>query len=132
MAYSVRKVDVWVGDIPDRPGGLAGKLEALSKASAALEFVISRRVPDKPGRGVVFLAPLKGPAQRRAAKKVSLATKRTLHSVRVEGPDRRGLRAKLTRSLTDAGINLRRLSGGAAWSISPLIAPPMRTRRSES
>jgi predicted amino acid-binding ACT domain protein len=97
------------------PSGLAGKLEILSKAITALEFVISHRAPDKPGRGVVFLISLKGPAQRWAAKKAGLATRRTLHSVRVEGSDRCGLGAKLTRSLADAGINLQALSAVALW-----------------
>ncbi|MGH7774989.1 MAG: amino acid-binding protein, partial [Candidatus Binatia bacterium] len=67
MPYAVRKVDVWVAEIDDRPGGLAEKLEALVKAGANFEFVISRRAPEKPGKGVVFLTPIRGTAQKRAA-----------------------------------------------------------------
>jgi hypothetical protein len=113
MAYSIRKVDVWAAEIDDRPGGLAEKLEALAKAGASLEFVISRREADKPGRGVVFVTPLKGAKQSRAATEAGLNTTASLNSVRVEGPDRPGLGNKMTRALADAGINLRGVSGAA-------------------
>ncbi len=113
MAYSIRKVDVWAAEIDDRPGGLAEKLEALAKAGASLEFIISRRAPDKPGKGVVFLTPVRGAKQTRAAIDAGLGTTDSLHSVRVEGPDRPGLGTKMTRALADAGINLRGLSAAA-------------------
>ena len=112
-AYTVSKVDVWVGTVRDRPGGVAEKLEALARAGANLEFVISRRAPDKPGRGVVFLAPLKGAAQSRAARKAGLSRATNLRSLRVVGPDRKGLGAKITRALANAGINLRGISAAS-------------------
>ena len=40
MAYTIKKVDVWAGEIADRPGGLADKLSALSDAGANFEFLI--------------------------------------------------------------------------------------------
>ncbi len=113
MAYSIRKVDVWVGEIDDRPGGLAKTLEALAQAGASLEFIISRRTPGNPDKGVVFLTPVKGAKQNRAASAAGLTTTNSLHSVRVEGPDRPGLGIKMTRALADAGINLRGLSAAA-------------------
>jgi hypothetical protein len=111
MDYKVTKVDVWAGEIMDRPGALAQKLEALAKAGANLEFVIARR--DTPGKGVVFLAPLKGAPQTRAARQVGLAKTPSLPSLRLEGPNQRGLGARITRALADAGINLRGLSAAA-------------------
>jgi hypothetical protein len=111
MDFKVTKVDVWAGQIDDRPGALAEKLEALGNARANLEFVIARR--DTPGNAVVFIAPLKGGAQIRAAKKAGLAKTASLHSLRLEGPDRRGLGALITLALADAGINLRGLSAAA-------------------
>ena len=113
MAYSIRKVDVWAGEIDDRPGGLAGKLEALAKAGANLEFIIARRQPDKPGTGVVFLTPVKTPKQKQAASAAGFNTTSSLRSVRVEGPDRPGLGIKMTRALAEAGINMRGLSAAA-------------------
>ena len=113
MAYSIRKVDVWAGEIEDRPGGLAGKLEALANAGASLEFIIARRQPDKPGTGVVFLTPVKTPKQKQAATGAGFNTTSSLQSVRVEGPDRPGLGIKMTRALAEAGINMRGLSAAA-------------------
>ena len=65
MAYKVDRVDVWAGPIKDRPGTAAKVLGALAEAGANLEFVIARR--DKKGTGVIFLAPLKGVKQAKAA-----------------------------------------------------------------
>jgi hypothetical protein len=113
MAYSVKKVDVWAGEIADRPGGLASTLAAMNKAGANIEFVVARRAPDKPGTGVVFLTPIKGAKQKAAAQQAGLATSESLHSVRIEGPDRAGLGAKMTDALAAAGINVRGISAAA-------------------
>jgi len=113
VTLNVTRADVWAGSIEDRPGGLAGKLAALAEAGAQLEFVIARRAPQKPGTGVVFLTPLTGAAQIRAAKKAGLEKTKGLHSLRVEGPDQPGLGAKMTQALAQAGINLRGLSAAA-------------------
>jgi hypothetical protein len=118
MAYSVNKVDVWVAEIDDRPGGLAEKLDRLAHAGASLEFVVSRRAPDKPGKGVVFLTPIRGAKQTRAANDAGFNTTSRVHSVRVSGPDRAGLGVKMARALADAGINLRGVSGAALGSKS--------------
>ena len=112
MAMKVTRGDVWVAGMTDRPGALAAKLRALADAGAQLEFVIARRAPDKPGTGVVFLTPLKGAAQLKAAKRAGLRKSKSLHSVRVEGRDKPGLGAALTQALADKGVNLRGLSAG--------------------
>jgi hypothetical protein len=113
VALNVTRADVWAASIEDRPGGLAGKLAALAEAGAQLEFVIARRASERPGTGVVFLTPLKGSAQIGAAKKVGFEKTKSLHSLRVEGPDQPGLGAKMTQALAQVGINLRGLSAAA-------------------
>ena len=113
MALNVTRADVWAASIEDRPGGLAEKLAALAEAGAQLEFVIARRASERPGTGVVFLTPLKGSAQIGAAKKAGFEKTKSLHSLRVEGPDQPGLGAKMTQVLAQAGINLRGLSAAA-------------------
>lgn len=113
MPYELTKVDVWAGTIEDRPGGLAKKLESLYKAGASLEFVIARRSPDKPGNGVVFVAPLTGNEQTNAAAGTGLSKADSLCSLRLEGPDEPGLGARITRLLADEGINMRGLSAAA-------------------
>ncbi|MBN1343026.1 MAG: amino acid-binding protein [Phycisphaerae bacterium] len=113
MKLKVAKVDVWAAAIKDKPGGLADKLAVLAAAGANLEFVIARREASKPGTGVVFATPLKGPKERAAAKKAGFRTTARLHSVRIEGTDKPGLGATMTEALAVAGINLRGLSAAA-------------------
>ena len=111
MAFTVSRVDVWAATIEDRPGGLDAKLAALAAAGADLEFVIARRA--KPGSGVVFVTPLKGAAQCRAARKAGFEKTKSLHSVRIEGPDKPGQGTKITAALAAAGVNLRGLSAAS-------------------
>lgn len=113
MNMKVSKTDVWAAAIKDRPGGLAEKLNALAKAGVNLEFIISRRRPEKAGKGVVFVTPIKGARQVKAAKAAGFEKTGSLHSLRAEGPDRAGVGAKMTAAMAAAGINLRGLSAAA-------------------
>jgi hypothetical protein len=56
MALKVGKADMWSVMIDDRAGGAAEKIEPLAKAGANFEFLLARRTPEQPGRGVIFLA----------------------------------------------------------------------------
>jgi hypothetical protein len=111
MAYSIEKVEVWSGVISDVPGGMAAKLGPLAAAGANLEFVLARR--DHVLGGVIFVAPLSGAALVKAAKQLGLAKSDELAALRVIGPDKAGLGAKLTASLAGAGINVRGMSAMA-------------------
>ncbi len=112
MPYTIKKVDVWAGDILNRAGMLARVLEALTNAGAQLEFMIARRLNERTSR--VFLAPIKGVKQHRAASEVGLVRASGMHSLRIGGPDRAGLGARITRAVAERGINLR---GASAASI---------------
>jgi len=113
MKLDVTRVDVWVVSIEDRSGGLAEKLEPLTQSGANLEFLIARRSPDKPGTGVVFVTPIKGAAQVKAAKQAGFEKAESLQGLRIACADKPGLAVKLTRQIADAGINLRGLSAAA-------------------
>ena len=110
---NVQRTDVWAATIDDRPGGLQEKLAVLAGAGANLEFVISRRTPEQPGEGVVFVTPIKGARQTSAAEQAGFRKTDRLHSVRVEGMDKPGVGAAMTEALADAGLNLRGVSGAA-------------------
>jgi hypothetical protein len=110
MELLVERVDVWAATIQDRPGGLAEVLATLRDAGADLQFIIARRAPDAPGKGVVFLTPLQGDREIRAAAQVGFNVAQSLHSVRIMGADRPGIAAELTQKLADGGINLRGFS----------------------
>lgn len=111
MSLRINTVNVWAVDVVNRPGMLARVLEGLRNAGANLEFVIARRVTANTSR--VFLAPLTGAAQSRAAADLGVAPARGLHTLRIEGADRPGVGADLTRALAAAGLNIRGLSSCA-------------------
>jgi hypothetical protein len=110
MDLFVERVDVWAATIEDKPGGLAGVLATLREAGADLQSIIARRAPEKPGKGVVFVTPLQGDREIRAAAEVGFNVTQSLHSVRVMGTDRPGIAAELTQKLAEGGINLRGFS----------------------
>lgn len=111
MSFIIRKVDIWAVDVLNRPGMLARVLESLSNAGANLEFVVARRVTENTSRA--FVAPLRGATQTRAARAVDMVLANGMHCLRVEGPDRPGLGAELTRRLGDSNVNLRGLSAAS-------------------
>jgi len=110
MGISVQRVDVWAASIVDKPGGLASVLSALRDVGADLDFIVARRAPEKPGVGVVFVAPLRGDKVIAAATNLGFDLTNSLHSLRVEGTNKAGRAAELTGKLAEAGINLRGLS----------------------
>ncbi|MBN1320755.1 MAG: ACT domain-containing protein [Thermoleophilia bacterium] len=110
MDLLVEREDVWAASVDDKPGALAAKLAALTDAGADLDFIIVRRTPDEPGTGVVFVTPLRGDREVRAAAAAGFAVTSRLHSVRAEGPNEPGAAAKLAKATGDAGINLRGFS----------------------
>jgi hypothetical protein len=110
----VQRVDVWAAPIRDEPGSLANLLIGLREAGADLDFVIARRAPDKPGKGVVFVTPLRGDREVGAAAQLGFNTTDSVYSVRVEGPNERGIMARLTEKLGAAGIAVR----GCSASVS--------------
>ena len=60
MALKATKAEVWAVSIDDRAGGVADKLDPLAKAGANFEMVFARRTPENPGKGMLFVTPIKG------------------------------------------------------------------------
>lgn len=110
MGFKLERVHVWTGTIEDRAGGMAGVLAPLAKATTNLEFIQTRRQPDKPGTGVLFVAPVTGPIQVRAAKAAGLHESHETIVLRVEGDNEAGLGYKLTQQWALAGISLQGLT----------------------
>src|SRR5262249_1898486 len=76
-------------------------------------FILARRAGESPGRGVVFVAALKGPAETKAAKKAGFLKTRILHALRLEGANKPGFGAAMARAVAEEGINLRGVSATA-------------------
>ncbi|MDR5748360.1 ACT domain-containing protein [Caballeronia sp. LZ029] len=116
MELHVERVDVWAATIDDKPGGLAQVLNALRDAGVDLQFVVARRTPEASGKGVVFVAPLQGESEIRAATQAGFSVTPSLHSVRVMGMDQLGIVARVTQILADGGVNLRGVSAAVLGS----------------
>jgi hypothetical protein len=124
----VEKEDVWAASVEDKPGALAAKLSALSEAGADLGFIIVRRSPEKPGTGVAFVTPVRGDREVQAATAAGFAVTTTLHSVCVEGPDEKGVAAKLAKAIGTRDQHERLLGGpDRSWCTSVLIHRRIRS-----
>ena len=110
MSFRLDRVHVWSCEVPDQAGGVAGKLAALAQAGENLEYVGTRRLTEKPGWGVLYIAPVTGPDQVRAAKSVGLHEVKNPVVVRVEGDNKAGLAHRLTHEWALAGISFQGLT----------------------
>src|SRR5687768_1430885 len=101
MALKVSKVDVWAVDVRDVPGGLADVLDGLSKGGASVDFLIARRSDKHPGAGKVFVTPVTAKKAKDAGMRVGLQHATNMGTLRVEGADKKGLGAKITRAMAN-------------------------------
>jgi hypothetical protein len=107
MGFKLERVHIWSGEIADEAGGMASKLAPLAEAGANLEYIATRRQPDRPGTGILYVAPVTGPNQVRAARSVGLTETPQSVVLRVEGDNEAGLGYRLTQQWAMAGINLQ-------------------------
>lgn len=106
----VERADVWSASIADRTGGLSWLLKGMDEAGADFNFIIARRTPENPGSGVVFVTPIRGDREVKAASTLGFSLTRSVDAVRYEADNKPGATARLTELLADAGINIRGLS----------------------
>ena len=110
MNLIIERTHVWAASLDDQPRGLAQVLGNLKAAGADLDFIIARRTAEAPGKGVVFVTPLRGDKEIAAAADMGFSLANSIHSVRVQGQNQPGLAADITEILAAANINLRGLS----------------------
>lgn len=108
MKLDISRVIVWSCKLMDKPGTLAKKLNALTNAGANLDFLLVRRT--QKGKGVVYVAPVAGPRQTRAAGQAGFAKDGAIAVLRVSGADRPGVGAAITETLGEAGLNIAGMS----------------------
>jgi hypothetical protein len=109
MGFKLDRIHLWSGEVLDQAGGVAAKLSILAQAGANLEYVYTRRQPDKPGTGILFVAPVTGPLQVRAAKSAGLSETNDPIVLRVEGDNSAGLAHRVTQQWAMAGLSLQGL-----------------------
>ena len=110
MGFKLDRIHVWSGEVMDQAGGVASKLALLAQAGANLEFILTRRQPDKPGTGILFVAPITGPTQVRAARAAGLSETHDPIVLRVEGDNEAGLGHRVTQQWALAGISMQGLT----------------------
>jgi hypothetical protein len=110
MGFKLDRVHIWAGEVPDQPGGVASKLALLAQSGSHLEYIYTRREPDRPGVGLLFVAPVTGPLQVRAARSAGLHEVDNPVVLRVEGDDAAGLAHRLTQAWALAGLSLNGLT----------------------
>lgn len=110
MTIQVHKVQVWTAEIDDRPGAAAAKLELLTLAGADLEFIFTRPQVHPTDTSRLFVAPIRGAEQTRAALAAGLAPALDTAMLCVEGDNQPGIAYDLMSQLAIAGLNLRGLS----------------------
>src|SRR5207247_7400322 len=91
MAFQMHRMQVWCGEVSDRAGAAAAKLELLARSGANLEFVFTRPHPKKPETSIIFLAPVTGAEQIQAARQADLAPALDVAMLCLEGDDRPGM-----------------------------------------
>ncbi len=109
MGFKLDRVHVWSVEIADQAGGVATKLSLLAQAGCNLEFIYTRRQADKPGTGILYIAPVTGPMQVRAARSAGLSETDNPVVLRVEGDNQAGLAHRLTQQWALAGLSLQGL-----------------------
>ena len=113
MALKITRSEMWKATIDDQPGGAAAVLEPVARAGANLEFAFARRAPEVPGKGLLFVSPVKGKKVVAAAQAAGLGVAPDMHMLRIEGGDKPGTTAAIARALATAGISFRAFSATA-------------------
>ncbi len=111
MSYRITKEHVWVGPVDDRPGALAEKLHDLAEGGLNLELIISRR--DWSGVGLLFVSPLRTLDELEVAAQAGLSQEKSIRTIRIEGPNAKGLGSRIAGAIADAGLNMRGFSAAA-------------------
>ena len=106
MSFKLDRVHVWSGEVADQAGGVAAKLALLAQAGTNLEYIYTRRLEEKPGSGILYVAPVTGPLAVRAARAAGLHEASVPIVLRVEGDNAAGLGHRLTQQWAVQGLSL--------------------------
>jgi hypothetical protein len=104
MAETIRRVEYYYVTVPDKPGAGAGVLNPLQEARVNLLAYLG--FPAGRGKSQIDLVPEDAAALKQAAHNAGLKLSRPKRAFLVEGDDRVGAVADLTRKLADAKVNV--------------------------
>ncbi len=107
--FSIKKFQMWSVEVDDVVGSTTGLFKVLADAGADIEFSLSRPIGDKPGKAILFLAPIKGKKQEDVARRADFELRKDVVGVQVQGPSRVGGNFRLTAALEHANLSVRAL-----------------------
>src|SRR6267154_1488625 len=105
ITLTVKQVKLWVFHGGDRKGLLADALEPLAAAGVHLQIVMAYRFPTELDRAAIEVFPIDGPTAEAQARRIGFAVSDT-PCLLVEGDDRRGLGARISRAISDAKVSM--------------------------
>jgi len=114
MPETIRRVEYYYAVVPDKPGSGAGVLGPLQEAGVNLLAYLG--FPAGRGKSQIDLVPKDPAAFKQAAQKAGLKLSRAKRAFLVEGDDRIGAVADLTRRLAEAKVNVTAACATAAGS----------------
>lgn len=114
MPDTVRTVDYFYLEVPDKPGSLAPVLARLKEARVNLLSFTA--FPSRGGKSQVDLVPESSEGLTQAARAAGFALSEKKRALFIQGTDRPGAVAEIHRKLADAGINVTAANACAAPS----------------
>jgi hypothetical protein len=105
MTLSIKKITLWRGKIPHRPGALSEVLEPLAVGGANLEILMGYREAGDSMNAVVELWPVSGRKMSKAVEGVGLSPS-AIPTLLVNGANRPALGHTIARALSQSGINV--------------------------
>lgn len=105
MAVSVKKIQLWRREVPNRAGTLAETLQPLAGTRANLKVVMGYDFPGSRDRAAIEVYPVTGARTTAAARQGGLEAA-SIPTLLVEGDNRPALGYTIARAVADVGINL--------------------------
>ena len=125
MAESIRRVEYYYVVVPDKPGSGAAVLRALQAAGVNLLAYLG--FPSGRGKSQIDFVPEEPVAFKLAARNAGLKLSRAKRAFLVEGDDRIGVVADITRRLADSKVNLTAAcattAGGGRYGMILWVSP---------
>lgn len=105
MAVKVKRITLWRCEVENRVGALAQALDPFAGAGLGLQLVMGYRYPGNSTKAAIELYPVSGKKGAAAARAAGLSAT-SIPTLLVEGDDRAGLGAAMSRAMADAGIDM--------------------------
>jgi hypothetical protein len=117
MPLRIQREQVWSGEVADRLGAAAAKLEHLAQAGARPGLVFAYPHPASPEKAILYVAPITGPEQMQAAREVGLGPALDVAMLHLHGESRPGVGLEVMSKLAVAGLCLRGMALGTSASL---------------